>query len=1390
MYAVAVAAATAARALLRYILVAPLVLGGLVALLLVTNIAMSFWFQRQKQRQHSEFGGKLHSSSRLAVTPPVARIPRLAFASQLPRTVTSSLFPTEHGLNTPSLELERGFPQIAEVLSVILELVVRDFVQTWYGDITADMSFPRCVLTQMMQAIDAIAERVVGKIDAAETIVGQLLPIVTAHIHTAKKNEFAMADATAHDTLPDEQVQGAGKWHSALRDMDHDANEDERKRRVMAHVRRVVNLLVPLVLPPEQASFAPHRLLVRELLTGALLTPMLLSIADPDTINQLLDTQLERLIREQHMVNELRDALNQQAQNSNSMGSSQLAASRDSEDGYGNGKDETDDAEQQQPAVRTYEQFMTTIDECSDLNELQRIIEDILAQIRKRRILIMGQNKDDIVHGQRVKDVLVYINRLYVAKKKAERRLDLLRRDQALSKASGAQQPEHSSPLLAPAAQQVPSGSSLPESLTLPMVPEDSKALPMPGKRAAAGRALSAGSSTLASRSAQPQQRHLTRRGRKSTISRVSTYYQHRDDPAKLGPPQFTMREILTNVSSLSAFAEYMDVIGSKFILEFWVNVEGVRQASKPPELFASIVGSLWKNYFTLRVDELASVGSSSDEVEAAISRVQRLLKPYRKQSSLDLDVERLNERICGEAFELICLVQRAVFRHMEASILPPFLRSAFYTRFLKEYYVTPRQDHLEAVLFEPSIGLPVLSEDASAAAMSSAAIASLPPPVPAGHPVAGQLEAMSDDERARRTVSRALSVTSEQSASLASEPGSVRRRSAGAHRWSFSLRGRSDAPVVKTDTASALATEMSGSRTSISGMAAEPLIAAAMAPDTAMEAVGEQSMPADAPLAARRSSQYVERSEIRRLSASLRSIALENTDATEQALEARQPSPVTELSVSDDSSSEEDEAESLVLARVIKTPTPGDLFLDERLLQLSYDLERKTHQMAIVRALMRQAKSRHRAHEQRVLQASFRGLRREVHAEMEQQRQYQCALPDHNLSPQRTRVHIPRAVTASDPADADDADEPKTHVVYLIELQQSMPEHLRHGSAVHAPTGWVVARRYREFYAMHHELKSLYPYEMRQHNLPARTPLIRLQKDRDIELRRIGLERYLQGLLREPQVCNTRPVRLFLSSTEPPPAANSSASNQSDSGDARDSGNATQPAAGTAGWMEQIYKTVGEDIEGITGADSMLEIIVQELGAQVAMQQTVTSMQQEAQLAPAFVDPLSDLFIQLFGLKNRRNWLRRQAISILLRHIVGGAVERRVRLLVGSVIGDEPLGRLLANLRNTLWPLEESRFASSSGPVGYAKFQGFIKRTDEQRQHSLEQARKKALWYVPRVLGSMVGRKNALNGARLLFDAMQMPAPNLNLVLHIFDALIVVVFPELKFQLDNLQDL
>ncbi|KAJ2746853.1 tRNA (guanine-N(7)-)-methyltransferase (tRNA(m7G46)-methyltransferase) [Coemansia sp. BCRC 34301] len=1272
----------ALRVGLGYLLLAPFILGAVVTTLLGTNVAVSYWFQRRRERKQKKKGAG--ALVELPLEPPVQRIPRLAFCAHIAGkeaggSAYSSLFPTVFNHDRweqARVALGEEYGQLSAEVGIILGLVVRDFVQDWFRELSADPSFPRCVQAQIGQAVESVAERARGKIDAAEFMVGHVLPLVTTHIRAIRDCEALVQDGGSGEDVapPGSPVNEAGatspvdgaerrrrvelayaampaaKWHPALHalsnetagpvddDSDEERDKLREKRLVMAHVRRVIDLILPLILGPDQSSFTVHRVLVRELLSGALLAPLVISMAEPDTINQLVDGQLERLIREQHMVTELRDALDRQARGMGEDDDEQqplVAAGGEGEDG----------------SVLTYEQFMTTIDQCADATELARIHDDILAQIRKRRILIMGQSKDDIVHGQRVRDVIVYVNRLYVAKKKAERRLEMLRQDEAGSRGRGYSASSSSS-------------SSLPVAV-FPSAPN---------------------------------------------LSRASTYYEHRDDPARLGPPQFTLREMLTNVSSLSAFAEYMDLIGHRFVLEFWVNVEGVRQPHMLAEVLPSVLGSLWKSHFTLRVDELAALGS---EVEAGVSRVQRRLKPYRQPASLELDVERMAAGVCEEAFDLICLVQAAVFRHMEAAEFPAFLRSALYSRFLREYYVTSRQDHLEASLF-----------------------ATAPPHStrPARPPRRLSLA---------RTVAESIGRRSVSGESSASAPPVVTKTPIG-RAWTFGgMRGRAEAPLVSTDTSEARGTHAQ---------------AAAEAVVREIEA------------RPRRRSARVGRSEVRRLSASLRSIGL--GEAVDSGSSSSSSSPILEPITDDDdpdgpggpgsaqsdsadSAASADSASALVIGRAVATPAPGDLFVGERLALVSRAVGRTTHQMAIVRALMRKAASRHRAHEQRVLRASFRDLRRDALAGASQQRAYTRHMADHVLSPERTRVHIPRAIEAAD-----------AHVVYLIELQQRLP------SAPVSAAGWVVARRYREFFALHRALKAEAADAMRGlPDLPARTApgllLVRsLQRDRDlVDTRRRALEAYLQGLLGDSRVCGSRALRLFLSSVEPPAAE------------------AAEAAEG-GGWMQRIYKTVGDDIGGVTGADSMLELIVQELGAQVAMQQPQPQPPPAAAEAQGFVDPLSDLFVEVFGLKSRRNWLRRQAISILLRHIVGGAVERRIRDAAAALLADSQLAGLAAGLRTSLWP------PGPGAAGGWQRFCGFARRSAEQADDSRRRARSHVLWYVPRMLAGMVGRKNARDGAALLVDAVQLRRPNLSLVLSVFDAVVGAMFPEIKYQLEQAQQL
>ncbi|KAJ2475412.1 hypothetical protein IWW47_006504, partial [Coemansia sp. RSA 2052] len=294
----------------------------------------------------------------------------------------------------------------------------------------------------------------------------------------------------------------------------------------------------------------------------------------------------------------------------------------------------------------------------------------------------------------------------------------------------------------------------------------------------------------------------------------------------------------------------------------------------------------------------------------------------------------------------------------------------------------------------------------------------------------------------------RSVSAESSSSAPAKAQSPPKPKPSAVGRAWTFGgLRGRPEAPIVSTDTSEARGTHVQVH--AAIGREAED-VAEAM-PEAAPEAVPE--------VAQRRRSVRVGRSEVRRLSASLRSIGL-GDPSSHTADDALQLEPIVDND-SDDSGSDAgsggsdsggdgerhppsahasdeeasggsdsgDEAEALVIGRAVMTPAPGDLFLDERLALVERSVSRTTHQMAIVRALMRQAASRHRAHEQRVLRASYRDLRREALAGAEQQRVYARSAADHVLSPQRTRVHIPRAIVDDAAATTDDAAQQKPHV-------------------------------------------------------------------------------------------------------------------------------------------------------------------------------------------------------------------------------------------------------------------------------------------------------------------------------------------------------------------------
>jgi sorting nexin-25 len=130
-------------------------------------------------------------------------------------------------------------------------------------------------------------------------------------------------------------------------------------------------------------------------------------------------------------------------------------------------------------------------------------------------------------------------------------------------------------------------------------------------------------------------------------------------------------------------------------------------------------------------------------------------------------------------------------------------------------------------------------------------------------------------------------------------------------------------------------------------------------------------------------------------------------------------------------------------------------------------------------------------------------------------------------------------------------------------------------------------------------------------------------------------------------------------------------------------------------GIVRSLYRSVTSGIDDMFAGPAMMEQVIQRLSQQAAdyaglggasmndedlVSQAVVRMRSSASAAAAhlgvppewrpspasegltyFTTPICDLFIELFQLKEKNNWLRKQAIVLILQQVLGGTIERSV---------------------------------------------------------------------------------------------------------------------------------
>lgn len=303
----------------------------------------------------------------------------------------------------------------------------------------------------------------------------------------------------------------------------------------------------------------------------------------------------------------------------------------------------------------------------------------------------------------------------------------------------------------------------------------------------------------------------------------------------------------------------------------------------------------------------------------------------------------------------------------------------------------------------------------------------------------------------------------------------------------------------------------------------------------------------------------------------------------------------------------------------------PGDLQLSESIDELNNNIEELKAQLNAINTLIKKAELVADQKQLKSLTKNHQEIEKAIHRKERQRDQYMSQEEDSKLF-NRSRVSIDSFKISKEENTPDFA-------VYTIRIERLENGHVR--------SGWMVARRYREFAELHKQLKQTYP-GVRSLKFPQKSIITSLNKN-VLEYRRGALEEYLQSLFRMPEVCDSKMLRMFLSQQ-----------------------NITAP---------QMFnpKEVGKKWK------QLLEV----LGFEVNNSFNASNVNTNS----SFSGPISEFLVELFSPNDdaKQQWLPKKTYISILEQLFGGALEKRIRLQLFQLFTPEKIYRKLREFRRGL---------------------------------------------------------------------------------------------------------
>lgn len=392
-------------------------------------------------------------------------------------------------------------------------------------------------------------------------------------------------------------------------------------------------------------------------------------------------------------------------------------------------------------------------------------------------------------------------------------------------------------------------------------------------------------------------------------------------------------------------------------------------------------------------------------------------------------------------------------------------------------------------------------------------------------------------------------------------------------------------------------------------------------------------------------------------------------------------------------------------------------------------------------------------------------------------------------LIPGRTSVNIGSCSFRQD-------DEGRDYTLYLINVL--LPDGATGGTEPlnEGKGGLDVSRRYNEFHLLHNRLKESYKSVRALETLfPGKRP-VGLMNKHIIESRRLALEKYLQALVGIDELCVSNELRAFLSQTILVFTTETLDRHFPTTSVKSLKGWQTAHGSRKVGFFGKGFASVAQGFDGILFPLSTFEVLASRLVSsgnnqlgkhdieRVLMSSTPTmpsaaEIEEAASVAApsrrtaSFAECICDAFVELFQLNLENNWLRRQAIVIVLQQALGGTIERKVRLEVGSLFTRGALLNHLTSLQEQFWPKGApfSQRAQASAAAAAARTAADRQRTRENALHNLSTL-------FPNMAAAFIGRDRALRGGQRAWALLQCRRLNKHIIYTLLDEVLDEMFP------------